>query len=159
MAFVLEQVVEALDYDFRPKVDSHGTIPEPSDIQIDRFMKRYYSLMSGVARATETQKVLEESEALTEDAAEDEPKSIMDAIDAWETLDVNTPEAQRISEKLAEVLADVCSNTPSKEDILALGTLGRKAFTQWILGELLDPKFDLPGKSSTNTSPGEKTTV
>jgi hypothetical protein len=61
--------------------------------------------------------------------------------------------ARTVDAELANLVAEVCSQTPSTDQINALPNRVRQAFCGWVVREMLDPKFDMPEPSFTKPSP------
>lgn len=122
--FKAEGVVEALDYDFRPYVNAQGTIPEPTDKQITTFMvglKKTYEDAKG---------------EVPEDADLSDPIAALDSLD---------PEAQMAGlTHLNGIYAELCSGTPSAEQISQLPLRVRGIFFAWLQGEVMAPEA-VPG--------------
>lgn len=133
--FKAEGVVEALDFDLRPFVQAHGTIPEPTDRQIAAFM-------AGVKDTFQAaQKDLPEGVDL------EDPVSMLGALD---DLD---PEIQiRAMNKLNEVYAELCSDTPTAEQIGQLPMRIRTVFFNWLQQEVMAPEAVTGGGNAQVTN-------
>jgi hypothetical protein len=133
--FKAEGVVEALDYDLRPYVQAHGTIPEPTDRQIAAFM-------AGVkATFKEAQKDLPDGIDL------EDPVSMLGALD---DLD---PDVQiNAMNKLSGVYAELCSNTPTGEQISQLPMRIRTIFFNWLQQEVMAPEAVTGGGNAQVTN-------
>lgn len=107
--------VEALDFNFRPHVDVSGTIPEPSDAQINRFFKDLQAL---VKQATGS------AGAIT---------PTPDQTIAWLSA-LSADQMQESSRATAAAVDRLCSGTPSAEQILALPFRLQQAFIGWLMG-------------------------
>jgi len=132
-AFSAESVVEALDFSFLPYTDAKGTIREPSDKQIAKFL-------------TGIKKVVKESEAKlpsTVDAAD--PASVMEALD-----DLDPEDVVSMMGKMAQLYADLCGGDPSKAQILALPMRVRQQFFAWLQTEVMSPEAG-PGAGKAQT--------
>ncbi len=121
--FVADGVVEALDWDFRPYVNAHGTIPEPTDKQIAAFL-------SGMKA------VFKEAKAdLPQDIDLEDPGMLLGAIDSLD------PEVQiRAMSKVAVVYAALCSDTPTEQEISKLPMRVRTIFFNWLQQEVMAPE-------------------
>lgn len=113
--FVAATVREPLTYDFRPYVDDHGVIPEPSrqaQAQFNRSMLDLYG-EGGADAARERLASLSPADQLAE--------------------------SERLTEATVDALCALCSNVPSRESILALPERLFQAYLGYIRGALLDP--------------------
>jgi|GEM_PF-2332454 len=118
--------VSTLDYDFTaiPREDGQGTcsgkgiVTEPSEGRIKAFAT---ALSEFQARVTEIE-------------AEASKEGIDDATE--EALKV---EAEALTSKVKEVVADFCAGSPSLEELTQLPPRYFRAFTSW-LGQELSPK-------------------
>lgn len=129
-------VVEALDYDFRTKADPdaiHGTVREPTDRQIAEYMAGIKKLVRDYQG-----KLPEGLVTGTADAAS--------LTDAAEDLD---PEVViGLHGDVATLFAALCSNEPSREDILRLAPRIRAHFYGWLQREVMNPEAAPGGGSS-----------
>lgn len=117
--------VETLDYDFTgfPKEDGKGyctgkgTIPEPSQKALDQYFKDLSEIMGGGGAAAHVRDITQ--------------------ID---------PEVQK--EQLAAVfaaIAKLCSNQPSKEQLMELPPRIKIAFLKWVNQEFQNPEVSSAG--------------
>jgi len=121
VGFDAGNAVEPLDFDFSAFVeDCKGTIPEPSQGALERFFDatREIGTQAGVAALEQASSASEVAGALAT-ASED----VLDAL----------------TDKLVVAVADLCSGTPSLEQIQQLPFRVRQAFIDWLLGEITDP--------------------
>lgn len=122
-------VVESLDWDFtKTKIASlktaKGTIPEPTDAAIGRFL-------DGLKKLYE-----ESQKSLTADMPENAtPEQMLDAL-ASLTGDVFV----KFMSDTAGLFAGLCSNKPSAEQLLALPMRVRVKFYAWIQNEVVNPE-------------------
>lgn len=124
--FQAEGVVEALDYDFRTKANPdapHGTIPEPTDDQIAEFLTGMKAAFKEVEKELPTGVDLNDT------------NSIMAAID-----DLDPQVNIKITGKMCEVYAGLCSNTPTAKQIRELPPRIRQVFFAWLQGEVMAPE-------------------
>ena len=112
-------VIETLDYAFT-EIDSNsgsgkckgkGTIPEPSQPRLEAY-----------------------SAAVRELFDVKENKDVAAAID-------REAEAKEKSSTLLALIAELCQNTPSKEQLEDLPPRYQRWFLKWIFGSLTDPKL------------------
>jgi hypothetical protein len=123
-AFNAATVVEALDWTFEPFVPgARGQIQEPTDDQIDAYLKSLKDLTASVR-----DKVPD-----VPDGAD--PVDLMAAID-----DLDATVVRELTEKMAEICAALCSGAPSQEQILALPPRRRTMFYGWLQQEVMSPE-------------------
>lgn len=127
-SFILVDQVENLDYNFTPYGDS-GTIPEPSGEQINSFRKGVAAVMA---------------EALGED------EKIEEGSQEWarRVVDVLGKDTAEIQEKMLHVIAEVCSDKPSFDDLKKLPYRAQQAFSGWVMGMFLLPSTPTLGTNS-----------
>lgn len=123
MGYTPAEGVPALDYDFNPFVDVKGQTPEPSDKQMGDYWKGYGRLIRENQRGTEgwlrklqvAQAAVEASESLDQ-KAKDKAQKALDAVgaeyDAWSEQNGDATRSRR-----KDLLAEVCSGQPSREDL------------------------------------------
>lgn len=121
--FVAQGVVEPLDYDFNPYVNTKGTIPEPTDTQIAEFLRGIKTVIK------DTQKDLPDKVNL------DDPVAVLAAID-----DLDPAAQVEAMNKMAEVYSALCSNTPTSGQLMKLPMRVRQIFFAWLQGEVLAPE-------------------
>lgn len=101
--------VAALDFDFRPLVDTAGTIPEPSHDLRDAFLMRL-------------------------DNAVDGPGELEDRLG-----NVTLDELHRLEAEFLGAIVDLGQGTPKLEDLQALPPRHQLAFLGWLTGQLTNP--------------------
>lgn len=144
MGFNAESVVEPMDWDFTKYGAGKGTIPEPSDREVERFLKKYQVLISQTLRSAELRAAEQLDEAISEAAGGDEKRlltlaesvAVMSRIDSDELL--SGPEA---AEALVGLFASITKGQPSKEQMMQLPHRIRGAFYGWVMGQLTNPDF------------------
>ena len=114
--------VDALNFDFTTwGVDAKGTIPEPSSEKVETFMAIVRQLMPTKVETGEDGKdhIVLDIEAIEEKFKdrEDEAEQMVNA-----------------------AYADVCSNTPTAEQIGALPYRVKQGFYGWLYGSLVSPE-------------------
>lgn len=125
-AFVLEDELDKLTYDFRPYVDAHGIIPEPSSTQI----KGLQSAMRAALKPA--------LEAMNVAADTADVSALMAALAEPSKADLKAAEAA--SEAIIHAISDTCSGTPTPDELRALPFRGQQAFIGWLSGVLLSPE-------------------
>jgi len=113
-------VVEPLDWDFTAFKAGKGTVPEPSDAQLGKFIRDVMA-----AQQTESASLA----PLTE--AGDDPEAMLAAIAALPE-DV-LPGATKA---MIKPYAELCAGHPSEEQLGKLPPRVRVAFFAWLAGEL-----------------------
>lgn len=156
MAFIADEVVEPLDWDFSKYGAGKGTTPEPTTIQIERFHRRATNIaeamirLQGAAMSAESDRVQD----LTPEQAKAELErwGQMNLDQALETLDRELDEHldQRQSgmglvQKMAELIAETAQNQPNTEQIMALPHRIRSAYFGWFSGQLINPELVAAG--------------
>lgn len=140
MGFNAVEVIEPLDWDFTgrkpdgtmtpkwPKSlqNASGTITEPSDAAIGRFMDGMGKLMA------EAQKQYAE---LAEVAAGEDSAAIAEAISGVGTRDV-----VKYHEQMAGLYSELCGGHPTKTQILQLPLRARLPFYTWLSAEVVNPE-------------------
>lgn len=121
MGFKPSDAVEALDYDFRPDVESFGTIPEPTQ---DALEELFADL-----RRIGTQGSLDSLAALQPGV--DNPGQAL--------AEIPEDVLGNVTGALVAAVAKLCQGTPSEDEINALPIRYRQAFIDWLLGETTNP--------------------
>jgi hypothetical protein len=119
--FNLTEEVGVLEYNFMPYAGS-GIIPEPSAIQIQAFRQALGEMLGDV-------------EDSPDKPAQDDPTLFAKRLSEY--LNQDTTETD---EKSLHLVADVCSNQPSFDELHALPYRARQAFLGWVVGMLLVPE-------------------
>ena len=131
-SFVLSEEVSSLEYNFEPYAGK-GTIPEPSSFQITSFRKGLAQMVEYAAR--------------NEDIDVDVEK-LPTAEYAKRLSNLLREDTSEYDEKVLQMIADVCSNTPSYDDLTALPFRARQAFLGWIIGALIIPEASRPATTT-----------
>lgn len=121
--FVAQGVVEALDYDFRPFVNAHGTIKEPTDQQVAAWLEDIKKLTK------------EMEDKLPGGITGDDPGALIQALD-----DLDTESVMSVMGDMAGAYSKLCSGDPSAKQILNLPMRIRQVFFRWLQGEVMDPE-------------------
>lgn len=117
MGFTASTAVEPLNYDFTPHVDAQGTIPEPTNQQIEEFREQLGSIITGLGLSPE------------------EIRSGKIAFDKVDTLLTTSKVAERA------MMAAVANLTGLPDATLAaLPYRLRAAFMGWIVGQFNSPE-------------------
>lgn len=132
-------VVEPLDWTFEPDVPgARGTIREPRDAQIGDYLSAVKKMSA------------ELKGRIPEGVDPDDPQELLAAIDSLDTDIV-----VQVHAKMARVYADLCSGSPTTEQILALPLRKRVMFYAWLQEQVMAPEA-VPGGGST---PGQTRTL
>lgn len=110
------KAVPELTYDFRKFGGSKGTIPEPSDDILAKYSRDMAVLVN---------------EELDEDVDPRDIRAVMRA-----AAEVSETELIEQQEKVAEVTAALCQDSPSKKELMDLKPRVRRAFYGWLNGQL-----------------------
>ena len=133
MGFDAGGTIEPLDWDFStipngpPALkNASGTIREPSDQMIGKFIDAQKALF------TEASKKYEKVAELGDDP---------DAGDVMRALnDLSGDDVVKLLADTAGLYADLCSGSPTADQILALPLRARIAFFSWLDGEVVRPE-------------------
>lgn len=117
-AFDAGDVVERLDWSFKPHVDAEGTVPEPSTEKVGAFFDQLRIILDRPVDETEDKTVQSVVAYLTEMSAN---------------------EMLAADEKLIAAYADLCGDSPNADQIRALPHRQRQAFFGWITGQVVNP--------------------
>lgn len=132
MGFIATEVLDVLDYDFRPHVDAQGTTPEPSNAKIRDFQR-------AVKKAT--------SEVVVEQFERQERADGPTLADIQKALsDENDDEAMAILDEVIVAVAGVCSGSPSLAEITSLPFRLQQHFIGYIMGKFFS------GEASTSAT-------
>lgn len=156
--FNAAEAVPKLDWDFTKYVKgAKGCSPEPSADALYEFNAQYRTLVEGVVQSKKAAAILESKRTgkLSEEDAEAEMRRW--AAMSWEEAaaelnrqmaDVAPPsEIVEVSNRQAELIAEVLQHNPSADQIKALPGRIRAAYFGWVVGQLLSPEY---GAVATN---------
>lgn len=136
------ETLESVEYDFRPLVDAHGIIPEPSEARIRAFV-------SGMAGYTGES--LEDNEVPEEGGGESGYKML-------ERMAEHRPDANK-------AVAEFCSGFPSEEEVGKLPFRVFLQFVNYLRDSVMNPEVlggdstpQSPNTTSPSTSTSEKNT-
>lgn len=114
-----------VQYNFHPDAQIRGVIPDPSDEMLSDYHKAIRQLMrdSGIEDLpTDTDIRLHP----------DKMDEFMDKLDAFDQIETH--------HQLLEIIATVCSNQPSVEDMMLLPYRKRIRFVRFVQKELTSPE-------------------
>jgi hypothetical protein len=116
-------LVEPLDYNFKPFCpEISGTIPEPTDKQIEAFLAKIKTIMEGANKEIGSLSA-DDPEAFLEALTSLDPKMVTGTI-----------------RNMARAYADLCSNHPSFEDLMKVPMRVRILFFRWVQQEVFSPE-------------------
>lgn len=133
--------VEPMDWDFTKFGGGKGTIAEPSDVEMERFLRKYRTLMGAVRDEALASLKQSEEESV---AAERSPVTLEEAKQLMAEIDLTEEQsefARRISEQMLDIVCSITKDSPSREQIGKLPNRIRGAFYGWLVGQLTDPDF------------------
>jgi hypothetical protein len=122
-SFVLADELDEINYDFRPYVDASGTVPEPSDKQIEKFREVLLSIFEPI---------------LSKNGGSFDKANIAEAVSQLSEEEMK--ESAKAQDKLLHAIASLCSNQPSFAEIKKLPWRGQRKFMGWVFGVFLNPK-------------------
>jgi hypothetical protein len=140
MGFKAQDAVKPLDFDFRPFVEAHGVIPEPTTERVEQFFKDLRTMAAEVRSLMGVAEQVQEGEISDQDAA-----------DVVASMDDST--IQNMQDHLIDAVAGLCGGTPTREQIAALPYRVLATFNAWIGGEL---RPEQPKPATMNSRAGRK---
>lgn len=167
MGFNATDYVEPLDYDFNPMFNYSGTITEPSDEAIAKFLRKWYRLIAEV-RKTAAAAVVEAntaaaavSKAVEERNEQDptEPITFDQAVETMSAIDWNAVENEQDQSNQTKLARDVLKQMCLLVEDLAAGSIRsdklmqvpmrvRGVFFGWLVSELTEQGKGIGGSSS-----------
>lgn len=139
--------VEPMDWDFSKFGAGKGTVPEPSDVEIDRFMRQYQVLATQVIRSAEAQTNQQLQELIERRAKEDDPDSpekpltLEQSVEVMKQVDLGN--SAEIANAMLDLIITITKGQPSREQLMALPHRVRGAFYGWLIGQLTNPDFSV----------------
>lgn len=156
--FSAGDVVEALDWKFsnlsppvRGLEDAEGTIPEPTSLQVERFFTanrkemlraRQEGRELGIVRDDDD----EDEESLTPAQRRARLEALLEALSK-----IDPARSAAARKRNAQILADLCSGTPSAAQLLLLPHRVYGEFVRWVTGEVLNPEASAAGGTAQVT--------
>ena len=120
MAFDAGKVVEALDWDLRPYVDAHGTVPEPTDDEIRTMNDRLREITVATV------------------GADFDPTDRTAALKAFASL--TAEDVEKFADAQLDAVVVVTKDSPSRETLAGTPPRIRMKFIKWLMQELNDPE-------------------
>lgn len=146
--FDAASAVEPMDWNFEKYGAGKGTVPEPSDIEIERFMRKYRVLSSEVLRSAEISANKELQEMVDRRLKENDPDDPTEVLTVQESIEVmrqidfaGDEKAPEIAEAMLDLVVTITKGSPNKQQLLALPNRVRGAFYGWLIGQLTNPDF------------------
>ena len=127
MGFDAASAVEPLDFDFHPYADAKGTVPEPSQEQVERLFEaiRGLAVAAGIQPGASREEAIAAFAAIPEEVQKEQARHTLDA------------------------LVEFCQGSPSREQIEQLPYRPLNAFIGWLVGHFAGDA----GKGVTEPSP------
>lgn len=124
--FNIADELEDLTYDFRPYVDAHGVVPEPTETMIKNFRK---AMRKNIG------------DHLEKIATEEDPKKKQELVKAAvQDGSISEESMDKKIDAMYAAVARVCQNEPSYDQIKGLPWRGQRVFVGWVIGKLLSPE-------------------
>lgn len=139
--FKAAEAVDALDFDLSP-YGPKGTIPEPSREQVDEWFERNL----GIDREMGL-----DADALREEIAEAEDPGDVAMIYGRALARISESERREAARKRIPVMAALCGDALTEEDIRSLPFRHQEAFFGWLTGMFRNPTSS-PNGSGPSTS-------
>lgn len=152
MGFKATDYVDPLDYDFNPLFDYSGTITEPSDADISRFLRKWYRLVGQMRQVTAAAVVEAATEAKVEEmnAQPDEPVMTTEqAVEAMVSIDwkaiedeaddsPQTAAARHTLTQMCRLVEDLAHGSIRADKLEQVPMRARGVFFGWLVGELTE---------------------
>jgi len=116
MGFKAEQEIDILDFDFRPYAEVSGVTPEPTTEQLKTFQRTMKALIG--------------------------PQ--LEAIKEGKPIELPDDEEDELYEELLSAVADLCSQTPSYEELHDLPFRLQQHFLGYMVGKFVSPEMSAP---------------
>lgn len=138
MGFDASVAVPALEWDFRAYGAGEGTSPEPSDVMIERFRRKYLRMMTAIKEQVQ----LTAAQLEQDDSEVSIPRllSIAESVKAMNEITGDDEVAATINRQMCQITSEVLSGQPSPDQIQALPLRVRAAFFGWVIGQVLNPE-------------------
>lgn len=149
MGFKATDYVEPLDYDFRPHFDYYGTITEPSDQDISRFLRKWYHVVSEMRRVVAAAVVEANTETESEPTKPEVVLTADQAAEAMAQIDWNaiedeadespgTKAARHTLTQMCRLVEDLAHGSIRADKLEQVPMRIRGVFFGWLVGELTD---------------------
>lgn len=140
-------VVEAMDWDFTKYKAGKGTVPEPSDVELERFLRKYRVLVTSVMQAAGVEIIVRDNEMIElkpDGVTRTQALTMPEAIKLMGEIDLEKVEessSYKISDAMLDLVVTITKGKPSKQQLLKLPNRIRGAFFGWLIGQLTNPDF------------------
>jgi hypothetical protein len=150
MGFKVTDYVDPLDYDFNPLFDYSGTITEPSDDDISKFLRKWYKLVASMRAVTVAAIHSATNEVQAEEQSDDKPVITTDqAIEAmtsidWKAVDDETDQspstlaARHTLTQMCRIVEDLAHGSIRADKLEQVPMRARGVFFGWLVGELTE---------------------
>jgi hypothetical protein len=166
MGFKVTDWVDPLDFDFKPLFDYSGTITEPSDADISRFLRKWYKLIESMRTVTTAALVAARAEATAEEAQATDPDpnepvlTTEQAIEAMVSIDwkavedevdqsPQTEAARHTLTEMCRLVEDLAHGSIRADKLAQVPMRARGVFFGWLVGELTEQGKGSVGSSSS----------
>lgn len=133
--FSADTIGGALEFDFSTWAGPKGVVPEPSRVAVNRMMKEINAAFKELGLRDEDNE---------EDLTADELVQTMDKVEDEETF-------EKLTERLLTILAEICSGTPTLDQLTALPYRPFMGFFGYLIGNLTNPEGSAPGTNNSRT--------
>jgi hypothetical protein len=143
VGFDAAKAVEPLDWNFEKFDGGSGTIPEPSERDLQTFTRKFRKLMQAILKEGSRVAKVEQERAKAEETAEEGEEAtitLADALAALEDPDMPEETAMMVIDKMSEIVAELAHGSPTLETITGLPSRIRAAFFSWLIQELFVPE-------------------
>lgn len=114
-----------VQYDFRPDSTIQGTIPDPSDELIQQFFKEFNEFLKENGL----------DDAPNEYELRSDPEKLQKELERIRSIDKVAIHHQQL-----KIIAKLCQDQPSVEDMMTLPYRKRIRFVQFVMRELTNPE-------------------
>lgn len=122
--------VEKLEYDFRPYADVYGETPEPSEQAFQKFSSKQAKVMIDMDRLEKEMAQAEKDEKLDD-----------------ETVEVFQKRGREISDKMSKIIAELCQDKPSKDEVDQLPYRVKTAYIKHLMSQF-SPEGETSGTNN-----------
>jgi hypothetical protein len=131
-------VVEALEWTFEPLLPAKGTIREPTDDQIVKFLTDVKALVARLQDKARQRAADAAGEPGTDLVPAGTGRDPADLVDAIEELDPSV--VGEFHQELAGIFGELCSGEPGKDLLLQLPMRIRVVFYSWLREQVMNPE-------------------
>lgn len=142
--FVAESAVEEMAWNFTKYGGGEGVIPEPSDLAIERFLRKFNIIITQVSRSAANKAAEADAELMirTDDQGKERLLTFEESIEVLKKIDVSeTNTSPEVSDAMLDLVANLTKGNPTKAQIKKLPNRVRGAFYGWLIGQLTNPEY------------------